>query len=301
MPWTPWRSTSSATRKASTIDVCLSSTVSSRSFGTTISVSTSSRQRLDAALALLAAARALEAERLRDDADGQRADFARDPRHDRGGAGAGAAAGAGGDEDHVRALQQGLHAVVVLHRRLRGRAPGSRPAPRPRVSSAPMWSVRSARRLLQRLQVGVDGEELDALDLGLDHAVDGVDAAAADADDADHGLAAASARPGPSAGSRVGRAAARRRRAGRSITFSGISEEKAWRRRSCGEGMRPRAPPLASRGRAGCGQARVSSRVRRGACLALGRAGASAAARPPRLLRSCGTAPPAALRACSRA
>ena len=39
-------------------------------------------------------------------------------------------------------------------------------------------------RLLQRLQVGVDRDELDALDLGLDHAVDGVDAGAADADDA---------------------------------------------------------------------------------------------------------------------
>ena len=42
MPWTPWRSTSSATRNASTIDVCLSSTDSSRLFGTTMRVSTSS-------------------------------------------------------------------------------------------------------------------------------------------------------------------------------------------------------------------------------------------------------------------
>src|SRR3954468_4019640 len=41
-PWTPWRSTSSATRKASTIDVCLSSTLRSRLFGTTMRVSTSS-------------------------------------------------------------------------------------------------------------------------------------------------------------------------------------------------------------------------------------------------------------------
>src|SRR5437763_774973 len=45
------------------------------------------------------------------------------------------------------------------------------------------------RRLLQRLHVGVDREELDPLDLGLDHAVDRVDAGATDADDADHGLA----------------------------------------------------------------------------------------------------------------
>ena len=41
IPCTPWRSTSSATRKASTIAVCLSSTASSRLLGTTISVSTS--------------------------------------------------------------------------------------------------------------------------------------------------------------------------------------------------------------------------------------------------------------------
>ena len=34
----------------------------------------------------------------------------------------------------------------------------------------------------QRLRVGVDGDELDALQAGVDHAVDRVDAAAADAD-----------------------------------------------------------------------------------------------------------------------
>ena len=44
-------------------------------------------------------------------------------------------------------------------------------------------------RQLQRLQVGVDGQELDALDLGLDHPVDRVDAGAADADDAQDRMA----------------------------------------------------------------------------------------------------------------
>jgi hypothetical protein len=44
-------------------------------------------------------------------------------------------------------------------------------------------------RDLQRLEVGVDRDELDALDTGLDHAVDGVDAGATDTDDADHGAA----------------------------------------------------------------------------------------------------------------
>jgi len=38
----------------------------------------------------------------------------------------------------------------------------------------------------ERLGVGVDADELDALQTGVDHAVDGVDAAAADADDLDH-------------------------------------------------------------------------------------------------------------------
>ena len=40
---------------------------------------------------------------------------------------------------------------------------------------------------LQRLDVGVDGDELDALEAGVDHAADGVGAAAAGSDDLDHG------------------------------------------------------------------------------------------------------------------
>ena len=44
MPWTPWRRTSSASRNASTIEVSLSTTWSSRSFSITISVSTCSRR-----------------------------------------------------------------------------------------------------------------------------------------------------------------------------------------------------------------------------------------------------------------
>src|SRR5207248_3866474 len=84
-------------------------------------------------------------------------------------------------------LEQRLDAVVVLHRRLaadvgvRARAEAFG-----QLASDVQRHVR--RRLLQRLQVRVDGEELDALDLSLDHAVDGVDAGAADADYADHGL-----------------------------------------------------------------------------------------------------------------
>src|SRR5262249_4712099 len=38
----------------------------------------------------------------------------------------------------------------------------------------------------QRLGVGVDGDELDALQPRIDHAVDGIDAATADTEDFDH-------------------------------------------------------------------------------------------------------------------
>ena len=51
----------------------------------------------------------------------------------------------------------------------------------------PMWIFTSASHISERLRVGVDGDELDPGQAGVDHAVDGVRAAAADADDLDHG------------------------------------------------------------------------------------------------------------------
>ena len=47
---------------------------------------------------------------------------------------------------------------------------GLAPAPRPLVSLPPIWIFTGARLLPQRLQVGVDGDELDALEAGRDHA-----------------------------------------------------------------------------------------------------------------------------------
>ena len=44
--------------------------------------------------------------------------------------------------------------------------------------------------VLERLRVGVGADEVDALDVGADHVVDGVAAAAADADDLDDGALA---------------------------------------------------------------------------------------------------------------
>ena len=142
-------------------------------------------ERGDPGLSLVATARALELERTRDDADRQRAELAGDLRNHRRGARAGAAAGAGRDEHHVGAAQHGLDLVVLLARRLAAELRvGSRAEPAgDRVADV---QGRRRGRGLQRLQIGVDRDELDALDVGLDHAVDGVDAGTADADDADH-------------------------------------------------------------------------------------------------------------------
>ena len=73
-------------------------------------------QRLDPCLGLLGAQLALERERPRDDADGERAELAADLGDDRRAARAGAAALAGGDEDHVRALERLLQLVAALLR-----------------------------------------------------------------------------------------------------------------------------------------------------------------------------------------
>ena len=61
---------------------------------------------------------ALEAERLRDDADGERAELACELGDHGRGAGAGAAALAGRDEDHVGALERLLELVAALDRGL---------------------------------------------------------------------------------------------------------------------------------------------------------------------------------------
>src|SRR5918997_1495195 len=142
---------------------------------------------LDPQVGLLAAPRPLEGERLGDDAHRERAHLAGDARDDRRRARAGAAACAGGDEHHVRAAQHGLHLVVVLERReapelgVRARAEPARGFP------AYVHAV-VRRGLLERLGVGVDRDELDALDLRLDHPVDGVHARASHPDDAQDGL-----------------------------------------------------------------------------------------------------------------
>ena len=143
IPCTPWRRTSSAILNASESGVFFSTTCSSRSFSITISVSTLSESSRDALLGLLAAAAPLEAERPRDDADGQRLELAGELGDDGRATGAGAAALAGGDEDHVGALQRLLQLVAALHCRRRGRSSGRR---RRRARASPSRRCGSSRR-----------------------------------------------------------------------------------------------------------------------------------------------------------
>ena len=149
-------------------------------------VSTSPRSVSMPLSAWAAATAALEAERPGDDADGQRAEPAGDAGHDGRAAGAGAAALARGDEDHVGALEHLFDLVGVV---LGGLAAdvgfGAGAEATGELAADVELDVGVAHE--QRLRVGVDGDELDALEADLDHPVDGVDAAAADADDLDDG------------------------------------------------------------------------------------------------------------------
>ena len=140
----------------------------------------------DALLGLVGAAAALEGERPGDDADGQGAQRAGDPGDDRRAAGAGAAALAGGDEDHVGALEHLLDLLGVV---LGGLPPdvgvGAGAEAAGQLTADVELDVGVAHQ--QRLRVGVDRDELDALQPDLDHPVDGVDSTSADTDDLDDG------------------------------------------------------------------------------------------------------------------
>jgi hypothetical protein len=143
-------------------------------------------QRGDALLGLGGAAAALEREGAGDHADGERAEGPGDPGDHGRAAGAGAAALAGGHEHHVRALDDLLDLLrVVLGGLLAhlGVGPGAQTARQ--FAADVQLDVGVAHQ--QRLRVGVDRDELDTLESDLDHPVDRVDAAAADAHDFDDG------------------------------------------------------------------------------------------------------------------
>ena len=72
---------------------------------------------------------------------------------------------------------------------------GLAPAPRPLVTLLPSCSCSLAPQLLDRLRVGVGGDEFHAFDAGVDHVRDRVAAAAAHADDLDDRVGCQSSRP----------------------------------------------------------------------------------------------------------
>ena len=185
IPWIACRSTSSAVANASVSGVVRSMIVEQPLVRDRDDRVDAVAQRLEAALGLHLPLLAFELERLGDDRDRQRAELAREAGDDRRRAGAGAAAEPGRDEDHVGAVERLDDLVGVLERRLSGRRSDRRRRRAPWSACRRSASLTGAALRLQRLQVGVGDDELDAVESGLHHAVDGVAAAAADADHLD--------------------------------------------------------------------------------------------------------------------
>ena len=130
------------------------------------------------------AASALEPERPRHHADRQSPQRLGYLGHHRGAAGAGPTALAGRDEHHVGPLEDLLDLLSVLLCRSPadfGVAPGSETPGK----LAPDVELDICVAHQQRLGVGVDGDELDALQAGVDNTVHRVDASTADPDDLD--------------------------------------------------------------------------------------------------------------------
>ena len=143
-------------------------------------------ERLEPGLGLHHAPPAFEVKRLRDDRDRQDPELLRKGGDDGRRAGAGAAAEAGRDEDHVGAGEQLLDLVRIL---LRGVTPDVRVR-----AGAESLGERHAelephghRGIAQRLEIRVGDDELDPGGRRLHHAIEGVAAAAAEADDLDLG------------------------------------------------------------------------------------------------------------------
>ena len=130
---------------------------------------------------------ALEGERLGHDTHGERASLSRELRDDGCRSGAGAAAHARGHEHHVRALNGLLQAVHVLERGLLA-AVGVRAGAEPARDVAADRDLECGGVGAEGLRVGVDADELDALESEMNHGVDGVPTGATDADHLDASL-----------------------------------------------------------------------------------------------------------------
>ena len=118
-------------------------------------------QLIDAALAVLGPHPSLEGEGLGDHAHGQRPDLASHLGDDGRRTGPGAATHAGGDEHHVGALEDLAQSIA----RLEGRGPaaiGIGPAAEAARDLGAELHLDRREVVLERLCVGVGGDELDA-------------------------------------------------------------------------------------------------------------------------------------------
>ena len=127
---------------------------------------------------------ALEAEGLGDHADCECTALPRDLSDDRSRSSTRAAAHTGGHEDHVRTLECFTDLVDALECSLSALL-GVRPRTESSRDASTQLDRRSRTVSLQSLNVGVRGDELDALDVGRDHGVHRVSASSTDPDHLD--------------------------------------------------------------------------------------------------------------------
>src|SRR5262249_27974681 len=141
---------------------------------------------VDAGVGRAEALAAFHVERLGYNCNRQDAELLRDLRDDRRRAGAGAAAHAGRDEQHVGAFDHLDDAIAVFHRCL---TPDLRVGARAESLGdvAADLQAHLHLRVLERLRIGVDANEIYAFDPSGDHVRDRVAAAATDPDHFDYG------------------------------------------------------------------------------------------------------------------
>ena len=187
MPWTPWRRMSSAIRNASRIEVCFSTTWSRRSFSITINVSTRSRELLDATLGLVDRG---ACPRTRTAASRLRPSARPSSRASSATIGAPPVPVPPPSPAVTKTMSAPLSASLSSSRLSSAAArptSGSAPAPRPRVACEPIWIFMSASSISSACASVLTAMNSTPASTCLDHAVDGVGAAAADADDLDDG------------------------------------------------------------------------------------------------------------------
>ena len=138
---------------------------------------------------MLHAALAFKGEWLGHNRNGERAHLAGQRSNDRRGARACASAEACRNEDHVGAFERFDNLVGIFKRSFPADL-GIRACTQPVRQLHAELNLGGSARHPQSLQVGVGHNELDVLHAGVDHAVDGIVAAATDANDLDASVVA---------------------------------------------------------------------------------------------------------------